>query len=207
MTLAMPEESPRMAEAAQCRRRRPRQQPCDGPRSFGLCRDHAALDDAGVPWFGQGDVSTLPGLDIVGLTDIDTNGSQHTDLLTPALLDSLIRPDANAACRGVRPLGSRISSNRPRARTSSPTRCDCARSRRSSAHIRMWRAAASRPSPAVTSPSSIRSETSCSTSRRTRLRDHGGNEDLRAGNGIHAHDPTAELLRHGKRVNARPPIC
>ncbi len=39
----------------------------------------------------------LPGLDIVGLTDIDTNGSPQTDLLTPALLDRLDRPDANRA--------------------------------------------------------------------------------------------------------------
>ena len=53
-----------------------------------------ALDAAGIGWFGQGETLELPGLDVVGLTDIDTNGSPQTDLLTPALLDRLVRPDA-----------------------------------------------------------------------------------------------------------------
>ena len=53
-----------------------------------------ALDAAGIRWFGQGETLELPGLDVVGLTDIDTNGSPQTDLLTPALLDRLVRPDA-----------------------------------------------------------------------------------------------------------------
>ena len=53
-----------------------------------------ALDEAGIRWFGQGDVLEMPGLDVVGLSDIDTNGSEHIDLLTPALLDGLVRPDA-----------------------------------------------------------------------------------------------------------------
>jgi len=53
-----------------------------------------ALDAAGIPHFGQGEVLSLPGLDLVGLTDIDTNGSQHVDLLTPDLLDRLVREDA-----------------------------------------------------------------------------------------------------------------
>ena len=61
----------------------------------GYAETTRALDAAGIPWFGQGDVLALPGLDIVGLTDIDTNGSPQTDLLTPALLDRLVRPDAN----------------------------------------------------------------------------------------------------------------
>ena len=54
-----------------------------------------ALDAAGIPAFGQGEMLALPGLDVVGLTDIDTNGSTQTDLLTPALLDRLGRPDAD----------------------------------------------------------------------------------------------------------------
>lgn len=53
-----------------------------------------ALSAAGIAWFGQGDALQLPGIDIVGLTDIDTNGSQKIDLLTPELLDRLARPDA-----------------------------------------------------------------------------------------------------------------
>lgn len=53
-----------------------------------------ALDAAGLKWFGQGDALSLAGIDVVGLTDIDTNDSKQTDLLTPALLDRLIRPDA-----------------------------------------------------------------------------------------------------------------
>jgi len=54
-----------------------------------------ALDAAGVPHFGQGEALALPDLDVVGLTDIDTNGSKNTDLLTPALLDRLASSDAS----------------------------------------------------------------------------------------------------------------
>lgn len=53
-----------------------------------------ALDAAGLKWFGQGDTLGLADIDVVGLADIDTNGSKRTDLLTPALLDRLVRPDA-----------------------------------------------------------------------------------------------------------------
>jgi len=53
-----------------------------------------ALDAAGVPHFGQGEALALPDLDVVGLTDIDTNGSKNTDLLTPALLDRLLHQNA-----------------------------------------------------------------------------------------------------------------
>jgi AmmeMemoRadiSam system protein B len=60
----------------------------------GYAETTSALDHAGIRWFGQGDVLSLPGLEVVGLTDIDTNGSEHFDLLTPALLDRLARPDA-----------------------------------------------------------------------------------------------------------------
>lgn len=52
-----------------------------------------ALDEAGIPRFGQGEVVALGSLDIVGLTDIDTNGSPQIDLLTEELLDRLVRPD------------------------------------------------------------------------------------------------------------------
>lgn len=53
-----------------------------------------ALDEAHIPHFGQGEALSVGGIDIVGLTDIDTNGSSHVDLLTPEMLDRLIRGDA-----------------------------------------------------------------------------------------------------------------
>jgi AmmeMemoRadiSam system protein B len=63
----------------------------------GYAETTGALDRAGIGWFGQGDTLSLPGLDVVGLTDIDTNGSEHFDLVTPDLLDRLVRPDATRA--------------------------------------------------------------------------------------------------------------
>jgi len=60
----------------------------------GYAETVAALDEAGIPHFGQGEALELPGLDVVGLTDIDTNGSAFSDLVTPDLLDRLARPDA-----------------------------------------------------------------------------------------------------------------
>jgi len=56
-----------------------------------------ALSAAGIRWFGQGDVLELPGMDVVGLSDLDTNQARQVDLLTPELLDRLIRPDASRA--------------------------------------------------------------------------------------------------------------
>ncbi|UVK40457.1 AmmeMemoRadiSam system protein B [Mesorhizobium sp. AR10] len=53
-----------------------------------------ALDEAGIPHFGQGEALALADLDLVGLTDIDTNGSKNTDLLTSALLDRLVGGNA-----------------------------------------------------------------------------------------------------------------
>lgn len=53
-----------------------------------------ALDAAGITHFGQGETLALADLDLVGLTDIDTNGSKNTDLLTPALLDRLLHENA-----------------------------------------------------------------------------------------------------------------
>jgi poly-gamma-glutamate synthesis protein (capsule biosynthesis protein) len=60
----------------------------------GYAETLAALDAARIAHFGQGEVLRLPGLDVVGLTDIDTNGSKFTELITPDLLDRLVRPDA-----------------------------------------------------------------------------------------------------------------
>jgi len=53
-----------------------------------------ALEGAGILRFGQGEVLPLPGIDIVGLSDIDTNAAQQVDLIGPELLDRLVRPDA-----------------------------------------------------------------------------------------------------------------
>ena len=53
-----------------------------------------ALSEAGIAFFGQGEVLELPGLDVVGLTDIGANGSSALNLMTPELLDRLIRPNA-----------------------------------------------------------------------------------------------------------------
>lgn len=61
----------------------------------GYAETLAALDEAGIRHFGQGEALELPGLDIVGLTDIDTNGSAFSDLVTPDLLGRLARPDAS----------------------------------------------------------------------------------------------------------------
>jgi poly-gamma-glutamate capsule biosynthesis protein CapA/YwtB (metallophosphatase superfamily) len=63
----------------------------------GYAETTGALERAGIRWFGQGDTLQLPGLDVVGLTDIDTNGSEHFDLVTSELLDRLVRPDAMRA--------------------------------------------------------------------------------------------------------------
>ncbi|ESZ34427.1 AmmeMemoRadiSam system protein B [Mesorhizobium sp. L2C066B000] len=60
----------------------------------GYAETLAALDAAGIAHFGQGETLALADLDLVGLTDIDTNGSRNTDLLTPALLDRLLHGNA-----------------------------------------------------------------------------------------------------------------
>ncbi|CAN7619677.1 AmmeMemoRadiSam system protein B [Mesorhizobium sp. LjNodule214] len=64
-----------------------------GPSGYAETR--RALDAAGIPHFGQGEALALTDLDLVGLTDIDTNGSKNTDLLTPALVDSLVSTNAS----------------------------------------------------------------------------------------------------------------
>jgi AmmeMemoRadiSam system protein B len=60
----------------------------------GLAETRRALLAAGIPSFAQGEMLALPSLDLVGLTDIDTNGSRQTDLITPELLDRLVQADA-----------------------------------------------------------------------------------------------------------------
>ncbi len=63
----------------------------------GYAETTRALDAAGIRWFGQGEALALPHMDVVGLSDLDTNAARQVDLLTPELLDRLIRPDANKA--------------------------------------------------------------------------------------------------------------
>ena len=95
MTLAMPQEL-----AADMLKRL-------GVAGVGLANNHAfdlgqsgydetlaALKTDGIPHFGQGETLALPDIDVVGLTDIDTNGSKFTDLLTPDLLDHLMHENA-----------------------------------------------------------------------------------------------------------------
>jgi len=55
----------------------------------GLAETRRALDGAGIAHFGQGEVLKLAGLDIVGLTDLDSNALYQTRLIGPALLDTL----------------------------------------------------------------------------------------------------------------------
>lgn len=62
-----------------------------GPSGYG--ETIRSLDAAGIRWFGQGEALELPGVDIVGLSDLDTNGAPQVDLITEALLDRLIRED------------------------------------------------------------------------------------------------------------------
>ncbi|MBX3567978.1 MAG: AmmeMemoRadiSam system protein B [Rhizobiaceae bacterium] len=63
----------------------------------GYAETLAALKAAGIASFGQGEALSLGNLDIVGLSDLDTNASRQVDLLTPELLDRLVRPDAQRA--------------------------------------------------------------------------------------------------------------
>lgn len=60
----------------------------------GLEETKAALDAAGIPYFGQGDRFDLGGLTLVGLSDLDSNGPPFSGLVTPDLLDRLVVEDA-----------------------------------------------------------------------------------------------------------------
>lgn len=51
----------------------------------------SALESVGIPIAGQGEALALPGFDLGALSDLDTNASRQTDLLTPSLLDRLVR--------------------------------------------------------------------------------------------------------------------
>lgn len=64
-----------------------------GPSGYAETR--RALEAAGIRSFGQGEALPVGGIDIVGLSDLDTNASPQVDLLTPALLDRLVRADGS----------------------------------------------------------------------------------------------------------------
>ncbi len=55
----------------------------------GMEETKRALDAAGIRHVSQGGRLQLPGLEIVGLTDLDSNGLYQTRLLSPDLLDAL----------------------------------------------------------------------------------------------------------------------
>ena len=55
----------------------------------GYAETKSALAEADIASFGQGERLALPGLDIVGLSDLDTNGKPQVDLITEPLLDTL----------------------------------------------------------------------------------------------------------------------
>ncbi len=63
----------------------------------GLAETARALDAAGIRHFGQGETLSLPRLDVVGLTDLDSNGAVQTRLISDDLLGRLARPDPGKA--------------------------------------------------------------------------------------------------------------
>ncbi len=60
----------------------------------GIAETKAALDGAGIAHFGQGGRLDLSDLSVVGLTDLDSNGSRQIDLIDSALIDRLVGEDA-----------------------------------------------------------------------------------------------------------------
>lgn len=63
-----------------------------GPSGFAETK--AALADAKIASFAQGESLDIGALTVVGLSDLDSNGPPFTDLVSPALLDRLIVADA-----------------------------------------------------------------------------------------------------------------
>jgi poly-gamma-glutamate synthesis protein (capsule biosynthesis protein) len=66
----------------------------------GLAETRAALAASGIPAVGQGEVLSFGKLDLVALTDLDTNADPQTELLTPSVLDALLREGADRAVAG-----------------------------------------------------------------------------------------------------------
>lgn len=61
----------------------------------GFAETKRALEGAGIRHFGQGETLSLPGLDIAGLTDLDSSALYQTNLITSELLDRLKQDDAS----------------------------------------------------------------------------------------------------------------
>lgn len=55
----------------------------------GYAETRAALSEAGIPAAGQGEMLTLPSLDVAALSDLGQNGPRAEAQVTPALLDRL----------------------------------------------------------------------------------------------------------------------
>ena len=60
----------------------------------GVVETRAALEEAGIAHFGQGERLDIGGLAVIGLTDLDSSGPPYSGLVTPDLLDRLIVGDA-----------------------------------------------------------------------------------------------------------------
>jgi len=60
----------------------------------GIAETKAALESAGIGWFGQGDRLDIGRLSIIGLTDVESNGPPFVDLVDDELLDRLVVEDA-----------------------------------------------------------------------------------------------------------------
>ena len=159
------------------------------------------------PWFGQGERWRCPASTIVGLTDIDTNGSQQTDLLTPALLDRLDRPDAE------RPVVAFVHWGREYMTEPSQREkmlADEMRLRSVSAIVGAH--------PHVASDGVLRSAAAMwrevyslgnflfDQSAERVVGRAGGDAGVRAGHGLHAQHPAAELLRHGTQIERTPAV-
>lgn len=63
----------------------------------GLAETTRALNTAGIRHFAQGETLALPRLDVMGLTDLDSNGAIQTRLISDDLLARLVRADAGKA--------------------------------------------------------------------------------------------------------------
>ncbi|SER06065.1 AmmeMemoRadiSam system protein B [Thalassovita taeanensis] len=60
----------------------------------GVAETHAALTAAGIARFGQGEALALPGVTLVGLSDLDGAARPPVDRLTPEVLDRVVQRDA-----------------------------------------------------------------------------------------------------------------
>jgi poly-gamma-glutamate synthesis protein (capsule biosynthesis protein) len=74
----------------------------------GLVETKWALRGAGIRHFGQGEAVSLPGLDIAGLTDLDSTALYQTNLITPAPMERLQPGDGEDSATGRQPLAAMV---------------------------------------------------------------------------------------------------